>query len=124
MAAARMRTDAAELSFATDLSLHLFGWQVPVTHVYRKARGRETFISESGPHGSSSVGRVSVRAIPISISPVASFVFPPTPAVRARTTQRIFLFETSCTFGRRPLHHPRVRWESVPLARRKWRYTR
>lgn len=34
MAAARMRADAAELSFATDLSLHLFGWQVPVTHFY------------------------------------------------------------------------------------------
>ena len=125
MAAARMRADAAELSFATDLSLHLFGWQVPVTHVYRKARGRKTFISESGLHGSSSVGRVSVRAVTISISSVASLVFPPAPALRARTTQRVFLFETSCTFGPPPVAPPASALGDVaPLARRKWRYNR
>ena len=66
-------------------------------------RGRETGISESGPHESRVVGSVSVRAGTIFFP--SQFLLPHT-RVSERTTQPDFLFEASCSFSRRPFNHP------------------
>ena len=66
-------------------------------------RGRETGISESGPHGNRLVGSVRVQAG--TISSLASLFFHPMRACE-RTTQPGFLGETSCSFSHRPLPPP------------------
>ena len=68
----------------------------------------------------SSVGRVGVRAVTISISTVASLVFPPTPDAPAGTTERFSFLKLVALrppperWGCRPTGSPRVPLYSLP----------